>query len=168
MAERVSSYGACGSCETYKRMFSNRITSSQLSGWPLIADVPAPCAITSRIKTRRITPAGGSLSRLVPSTSLRRLILKWSGSPSPHQNQSNRRVSITMFEMATSSTIPPSNTMKARPRLELVMTRLSIATRRIAFELPSQNFNALDAEDNRQLVTVTFSTGNAGPQIAAE
>jgi hypothetical protein len=40
-----------------------------------------------------------------------------------------------------------------------------MVTRRTALELPSQNFSALEAEDGLQLVTVTFSVGNAGPQI---
>src|SRR4051794_9984885 len=96
---------------------------------------------------------------------VRRLILKCSGSPSPHQNQSKRRVSTALLDKTTSSTIPPSNTMKAIPRLELVITILLMLTRRIALALPSQNLMALEADDKRQLVTVTFSTGKAGPQM---
>ena len=48
------------------------------------------------------------------------------------------------------------------------MTMLSMATWRMAFELPSQNLIALDDEDSRQFVTVTFSVGRAGPQISEE
>jgi hypothetical protein len=58
--------------------------------------------------------------------------------------------------------------MNAKPRFEFVMTMLLIATFRIAFELPSQNLIALEEEESRQLVTVTFSVGNAGPQMSAE
>jgi len=133
-----------------------------------MADVPAPCAITLRIDTLRILPAAGSFARFSPSISLRRLILKWIGSPSPHQNQSNRRVLMVTFEITTSSTTPPSNTMNASPRLEFVITTLSMVTRRTALELPSQNLIALDDDENRQFVTVTFSVGSAGPQISAE
>src|SRR5271165_6706521 len=113
-------------------------------------------------------PGGGSLARFEPSTSLRRLMLKRIGSPSPHQNQSKRRVSMVTFEITTSSTRPPSNTMKASPRLELVMVTLLITTRRTAFELPSQNLMALDDEERRQFVTVTFSVGSTGPQLSVE
>jgi hypothetical protein len=48
------------------------------------------------------------------------------------------------------------------------MTTFEIATRRIAFEFPSQNLMALEADENLQLVTVTFSVGSAGPQRSAE
>src|SRR5580658_8524560 len=61
--------------------------------------------------------------------------------------------------------MPPSNTINARPRFELVITTLSTVTRRTALELPSQNFSALEAEESLQLVTVTFSVGSAGPQM---
>ena len=53
--------------------------------------------------------------------------------------------------------------MKAMPRLESVMTQLSIVTLRMATSLPSQNLMALDDDDKRQLVTVMFSQGRAGP-----
>ena len=62
---------------------------------------------------------------------LRRLTLKWSGSPSPHQNQSWRTHSIVRFESTTSLTKPPSKSMKAMPRLEPVMTQLSMVTLRM-------------------------------------
>src|SRR4051794_7189939 len=113
-------------------------------------------------------PAAGSFWYVRPSNSLRRLILKWMGSPSPHQNQSKRRVSMVTFEINTSSTIPPSNTMKARPRFEFVMLTLLMVTRRTALLLPSQNLIALDDDDSRQLVTVTFSVGRTGPQLSVE
>ena len=68
------------------------------------------------------------------------------------------RLEMTMF-----STTPPSKFMKAMPRLDSVMTQLSMVTLRTAFMLPSQNLMALEAEDSRQLVTVMFSQGRAGP-----
>ena len=55
------------------------------------------------------------------------------------------------------------DSLKAMPRLELVMTQLSMVTFRIELRLPSQNFKALEAEEMRQLVTVMFSQGSAGP-----
>jgi len=58
--------------------------------------------------------------------------------------------------------------MNAMPRFELVMTVLSIVTLRMALEFPSQNLIALDADDRRQLVTVIFSQGSAGPQTGEE
>src|SRR5512139_1923921 len=108
----------------------------------------------------RILPIGGSLdlSRLA-SISLRRIRLKWIGSPSPHQYQSKRTQLTVRLESTTFSTTPPSKTMKAMPRLELVMTQLSMVTLRMATRLPSQNLIALEAEDRRQLVTVIFSQG---------
>jgi hypothetical protein len=54
------------------------------------------------------------------------------------------------------------------PRLELVMTQLSIVTFRIELRLPSQNFKALEAEEMRQFVTVMFSQGSAGPYASTE
>ena len=71
--------------------------------------------------------------------------------------------SMVRSEMTTFSTTPPSKFMKARPRLELVMTQLLMVTLRTAFMLPSQNLMALEAEDRRQLLTVMFSQGRAGP-----
>ena len=44
------------------------------------------------------------------------------------------------------------------------MTQLSTVTLRMQFMLPSQNFNAADAEVRRQFVTVMFSQGSAGPE----
>ena len=112
----------------------------------------------------RIDPAGGSFSQFTCGwTSLRRLMLKWKGSPSPHQNQSCRTQSMVTSEMTTSLTYPPSNTIKARPRLESVMTQFETVTRRTQFMLPSQNFKADEAEDSRQFVMVMFSQGSAGP-----
>src|ERR1035438_4878374 len=87
------------------------------------------------------------------------------GSPSPHQNQSWRRQSMVRFESTTSLTYPPSKTMKAMPRFDPVITVLSTVTCRMQFMFPSQNFNALEAEESRQFVAVMFSQGSAGPQI---
>jgi hypothetical protein len=58
--------------------------------------------------------------------------------------------------------------MKASPRFELVITTLLITTWRIALLFPSQNLMALDDDESLLLVTVTFSVGNAGPQIPLE
>src|ERR1035437_2984624 len=131
-------------------------------------DVPWPWAMTLLMVTLRMMPAAGSFAYVRPSSSLRRLMLKWMGSPSPHQNQSNRRVSMVTFAITTSSTMPPSKTIKARPRLELVMTTLLITTWRTALLLPSQNLIALDDDDRRLLVTVTFSVGTTGPPALVE
>jgi hypothetical protein len=53
--------------------------------------------------------------------------------------------------------------MNASPLFEFVMTQLSIVTFRTAFMFPSQNLIALEADESRQLVTVIFSHGRAGP-----
>jgi len=125
---------------------------------------PLPLAITLVIRTRRIVPAGASVPGLMLlCTSLRRLMLKCSGSPSPHQNQSWRTASMVRFESTTSLTVPPSKFMNAMPRLAPVMTVLSIVTLRMAFMFPSENLMALEAEVRRQFVTVMFLHGNAGP-----
>jgi hypothetical protein len=58
--------------------------------------------------------------------------------------------------------------MNAMPRFDAVMTELSMVTRRTQLLFPSQNFTALEADESRQLVTVMFSHGSAGPQISAE
>jgi hypothetical protein len=89
--------------------------------------------------------------------------LKWMGSPSPHQNQSNGLHSIVRLVITTFSSVPPSNTIKAMPRFEPVITQLSMVTLRMATSFPSQNLSALDAEVSRQLVTVMFSQGRGGP-----
>ena len=44
------------------------------------------------------------------------------------------------------------------------MMMLLMVTWRTALLLPSQNLMALDDEERRQLVTVTFSVGSTGPQ----
>jgi len=65
--------------------FSKLIPSSQESGWPLQTLDPKPRATTFWILTFRIAPAGRSLSFGQPAwTSLRFLMSKWKGSPSPH------------------------------------------------------------------------------------
>jgi hypothetical protein len=58
--------------------------------------------------------------------------------------------------------------MNARPRLEFVITQLSIVTRRTQFWFPSQNLIALDDEVRRQFVTVMSSQGRAGPNRFVE
>jgi hypothetical protein len=58
--------------------------------------------------------------------------------------------------------------MKAIPRLEFVMTQLSIVTFRTPAIFPSQNLTALEAELRRQFVTVIFSQGLAGPNQSME
>ena len=68
--------------------------------------------------------------------------------------------------MTTSSTSPPSKVMNAMPRLESVMTQLSIVTFFTRALLPSQNLIALEAEESLQLVTVMFWHGRAGPQTS--
>ena len=55
--------------------------------------------------------------------------------------------------------------MKAMPRLESVMTQLSMVMLRMAFMLQSQNLMALEEDDSRQLVTVMFSQGSGGPKM---
>ena len=75
---------------------------------------------------------------------------------------------MVTLSITTSSTMPPSNTMKARPRLELVMMTLLMVTWRTALLLPSQNLMALDDDERRLLVTVTFSVGRTGPQAVVE
>src|SRR2546428_4533091 len=86
--------------------FSRLIPSSQLSGWPLIMHDPLPRAMTLRIKTFRIEPAGGSSFRARESTSPPRLMFKWDGLPTPPQNQSFRLHSMTIVEKTTSLTPP--------------------------------------------------------------
>src|SRR2546428_9094582 len=107
--------GDVGSSDRKNLTFSRLIPSSQLSGWPLIMHDPLPWAMTLRIKTFRIEPAGGSFSRACESTSLRRLMLKWIGAPSPHQNQPFRLHSMTPLEGATSLTSPPAQTQEETP-----------------------------------------------------
>src|ERR1700691_6095300 len=162
-ASTVFCNGDSGSFETNSLTLSRLTPSSQLSGCPWSIEVPCPCATTFWISTLRIDPAGGSGPCDTPSTSLRRLMLKWMGSPSPHQNQSWRRHSMVRLESTTSLTYPPSNTISAMPRLESRITVLSTVTCRMQFILPSQNFRALDADDSRQFVTVMFSHGRGGP-----
>ena len=48
------------------------------------------------------------------------------------------------------------------------MTQLSMVTLRMPAMLPSQNLIALEAELSRQLVTVMFSHGRAGPNQSIE
>ena len=77
-------------------------------------------------------------------------------------------VSMVRLDRTMFSTAPPSKVMKAMPRFELVMTQLSMVTLRMPAMLPSQNLMALEAELSRQLVTVMFSQGRAGPNQSIE
>src|SRR6266480_5364650 len=104
IASTAFSIGDSGSWDNQSLTFSRLTFSSQLLGCPLMPLVPFPRAITLRMMTLRMDPAGGSFCRDVPSTSLRRLMLKWIGSPSPHQNQPWRVHSIVRLESTTSLT----------------------------------------------------------------
>src|SRR6185503_4086087 len=147
--------GESGSVSIVSRTFSKVTFSSGESRLPWMTLGPGPWPMMFDRVTLRITPTGGSLSLSVfRCSSLRLITLKWSGSPSPHQNQSKRLHSMVQLEMTTFSTTPPSKTMKKMPRLELVMTQLLIVTLRMALKLQSQNLMALDDDDSRQLVTV--------------
>src|SRR5579883_2222142 len=95
---------------------------------------------------------GGSLFH-----SLGVLISKLNGLPSPAQNQSKRCRWMVRLEMITSRMKPPATICKVIPRLQLVMTQLSITTFRMPTLMPSVNLIAADAEENRQFVIVMFS-----------
>src|SRR5271165_4388809 len=116
----------------------------------MAVDHESACAVRDDILNDHVANlTGGQLPRLVPSTSLRRLMLKCSGSPSPHQSQSKRRVSIVSLDSTMSSTIPPSNTINAIPLLLLLGRRYRLLAHllEILFHVSLQRHRNLVAAD---------------------
>src|ERR1700722_13157515 len=94
------------------------------------------------------------------------LISKLKGLPYPAQNQSNRCRSIVIFEIMTSSIVPPTSICDVIPRLQLLMTQLLMTTLLIPTLTPSVNLMPAEAEENLQFVIVTSSHSRSDEKMA--
>ena len=96
-------------------------------------------------------------------------MLKWIGSPSPHQNQSKRWHSMVRLENTTS--LHDAAVEHHEGEAAIGVGNDAVVDGHVAdgvAMLPSQNLMALEDDDSRQLVTVMFSHGSAGPHQFVE